>query len=89
MLFRSILSFQGKEQKLTTKESELLKVLSKNIGKEVDRNDLLKAVWGDDNYFNGRSMDVYIAKLRKLLKEDSNIEIMNVHGVGFKLLVKQ
>ena len=82
------LLFQGKEQKLTTKESELLKVLSKNIGKEVDRNDLLKAVWGDDNYFNGRSMDVYIAKLRKALKGDEAIEIMNVHGKGFKLIVK-
>jgi len=83
-----ILSFQGKEQKLTTKESELLKVLSKNIGREVDRNDLLKAVWGDDNYFNGRSMDVYITKLRKYLSLDEKVEIVNIHGKGFKLTLK-
>ena len=83
-----ILSFQGNESKLTTKESELLKILAKNIGKEVDRNDLLNAVWGDDNYFNGRSMDVYITKLRKYLNQDEKVEIVNIHGKGFKLLVK-
>jgi two-component system, OmpR family, response regulator len=83
-----ILSFQGNEQKLTTKECELLKILAKNIGKEVDRNDLLKAVWGDDNYFNGRSMDVYITKLRKYLNQDEKVEIVNIHGKGFKLMVK-
>ena len=60
-----------------------------NQNELLDRQAALRAVWGDDNYFNGRSMDVYIAKLRKLLKEDPNIEIMNVHGIGFKLLVKQ
>ena len=75
------------ESKLTTKESELLKILCKNEGKEVDRNDMLKAVWGDDNYFNGRSMDVYITKLRKYLKADENVEIVNIHGKGFKLMV--
>ena len=83
-----ILSFQGNEHKLTTKESELLKILAKNIGKEVDRNDLLNAVWGDDNYFNGRSMDVYITKLRKYLNKDEKVEIVNIHGKGFKLMVK-
>ncbi|MDB4089025.1 response regulator transcription factor [Flavobacteriales bacterium] len=83
-----ILSFQGNEQKLTTKESELFKILCKNIGKEVDRNDMLKAVWGDDNYFNGRSMDVYITKLRKYLNQDDNVEIVNIHGKGFKLMTK-
>ncbi len=83
-----ILSFQGNEQKLTTKESELFKILCKNIGKEVDRNDMLKAVWGDDNYFNGRSMDVYITKLRKYLNQDDKVEIVNIHGKGFKLMVK-
>jgi two-component system OmpR family response regulator len=62
--------------------------LSKNIGKEVDRNDLLKAVWGDDNYFNGRSMDVYITKLRKYLSLDEKVEIVNIHGKGFKLTLK-
>ena len=76
-----------KEQKLTTKESDLLKLLCKNINNILERNHALKAVWGDDNYFNGRSMDVYIAKLRKYLKEDSSIQIINVHGKGFKLLI--
>jgi two-component system, OmpR family, response regulator len=75
-------------QKLTTKENELLKLLCKNINGVLERNHALKAVWGDDNYFNGRSMDVYIAKLRKYLGEDPNVEIVNVHGKGFKLFVK-
>jgi len=76
-------------KKLTTKENLLLRLLVKNQNELLDRQAALRAVWGDDNYFNGRSMDVYIAKLRKLLKDDTNIEIMNVHGIGFKLLVKQ
>ena len=67
----------------------MLKLLVQNQNDLLDRQAALRAIWGDDNYFNGRSMDVYIAKLRKLLKEDENIEIMNVHGIGFKLLVKQ
>lgn len=74
--------------KLTTKENQLLKLLCKNQNEILDRQATLRAIWGDDNYFNGRSMDVYIAKLRKLLKEDERIEIMNVHGKGFQLLVK-
>lgn len=75
-------------KKLTTKENQLLQLLVKNKNEILDRNATLRAVWGDDNYFNGRSMDVYIAKLRKALKADENIEIMNVHGKGFKLIVK-
>jgi DNA-binding response OmpR family regulator len=75
-------------KKLTTKENQLLQLLVKNKNEILDRQATLRAVWGDDNYFNGRSMDVYIAKLRKLLKEDESIEIMNIHGVGFKLIVK-
>jgi len=77
------------DKKLTTKENQLLKLLVKNQNEILDRQATLRAIWGDDNYFNGRSMDVYIAKLRKLLKEDESIEIMNVHGKGFKLIVKQ
>jgi DNA-binding response OmpR family regulator len=77
------------QQKLTTKENELLKLLCKNVNGVLERNNALKAVWGDDNYFNGRSMDVYIAKLRKYLKQDENVEIVNVHGKGFKLFVRQ
>lgn len=85
----SVLHLNKGPKKLTTKENMLLKLLVQNQNDLLDRQVALRAVWGDDNYFNGRSMDVYIAKLRKLLKEDENIEIMNVHGIGFKLLVKQ
>ncbi len=85
----SRLLFTGDEPvKLTTKENQLLKLLCKNQNEILDRQAALRAIWGDDNYFNGRSMDVYIAKLRKLLKEDERIEIMNVHGKGFQMLVK-
>ena len=83
-----LLKLGTEQQKLTTKESDLLKLLCKNVNGILERNNALKAVWGDDNYFNGRSMDVYIAKLRKYLSEDENVEIVNVHGKGFKLFVK-
>lgn len=81
------LDLKGKPQKLTTKESDLLKLLCMNPNNIVDRDFALNAVWKDNNYFSGRSMDVYIAKLRKYLKEDPRVEIVNVHGRGFKLLV--
>jgi two-component system OmpR family response regulator len=84
-----VLHLTDGERKLTTKENQLLQLLVKNENEILDRQATLRAIWGDDNYFNGRSMDVYIAKLRKLLKEDENIEIMNVHGKGFKLVVKE
>jgi DNA-binding response OmpR family regulator len=74
------------ETKLTTKENELLYLLCKNKNGVMERSLALKAIWGDDNYFNGRSMDVYIAKLRKHLRMDPSVEIINVHGRGFKLL---
>lgn len=83
---KRILSLEGDDQKLTTKENQLLKLLVKNKNQVLDRQAALRAIWGDDNYFNGRSMDVYIAKLRKILKKDERIEIMNVHGKGFKLI---
>ena len=83
------LIIEKEEQKLTTKETDLLKLLCKNKNRVLERNNALKAVWGDDNYFNGRSMDVYITKLRKYLKKDPNIQIINVHGKGFKLLETQ
>lgn len=82
-----ILDLKGAQQKLTTKEAELLKLLCLHTNEVLDRNFALKAIWNDDNYFNGRSMDVYIAKLRKYLKEDTSVELLNVHGKGFKLLV--
>ena len=83
-----MLHLKDEVKKLTTKENQLLQLLVKNKNEILDRHATLRAIWGDDNYFNGRSMDVYIAKLRKALKEDVNIEIMNVHGKGFKLIVK-
>lgn len=76
----------GEEAKLTTKENELLYLLVKHKNDILERSYALNSIWGDDNYFNGRSMDVYIAKLRKHLKADEKIEILNVHGKGFKLL---
>lgn len=83
-----LLHLKDEVKKLTTKENQLLKLLVKNQNEILDRQATLRAIWGDDNYFNGRSMDVYIAKLRKALREDDSIEIMNVHGKGFKLVVK-
>ncbi len=84
---RQILKYHEKEIKLTTKESELLHLLCLNRNGVLERNYALNAIWGDDNYFNGRSMDVYIAKLRKHLRPEQRIEIINIHGKGFKLLV--
>lgn len=76
------------QQKLTSKESELLKLLCLHINDTLEREMALKLVWGEDSYFNGRSMDVFISKLRKYLQEDKNVEIVNVHGKGFKLMVR-
>lgn len=73
-------------QKLTTKESELLALLCSHVNDILERNYALKTIWVDDNYFNARSMDVYITKLRKLLKGDPSIEIINIHGKGYKLI---
>lgn len=78
----------GDNKKLTTKENELFYLLVKNQEGVLDRNEALKKVWGDDNYFNGRSMDVYITKLRKYVVDSKQVEIMNVHGKGFRLLIK-
>ncbi len=77
-----------KETPLTNKQAELLRLLYLNKNKLLKRETALKTIWGEDDYFMGRSMDVHIAKLRKLLKEDPNIAISNVHGVGFKLEVQ-
>ena len=75
-----------KEIRLTAKENALLKMFCQNMNKTLDRSEALKKIWYDDSYFNARSMDVYIAKLRKYLREDDNIEILTVHGQGFKLV---
>ncbi|MGB4845445.1 MAG: response regulator transcription factor [Ferruginibacter sp.] len=83
------LTVDGKTQTLSPKENELLKMLSEYKNDLLSREIALKKIWGSDTYFNGRSMDVYIAKLRKYLKEDSNLEIVNIHGNGFRLVVTE
>ncbi|NOR73707.1 MAG: response regulator [Draconibacterium sp.] len=84
---KQILSEGDNAVKLTTKESDLLKLLCQNQNKVLERNYALKSIWIDDNYFNARSMDVYITKLRKHLKAEESVEIINVHGKGYKLIV--
>lgn len=83
---KQILTINGESTKLTTKESELLALLCAHANDILERNHALKQIWVDDNYFNARSMDVYITKLRKLLKPDPSIEIINIHGKGYKLI---
>lgn len=77
----------NKTQILSPKESELLRMLCDFKNDLLPRETALKKIWGSDTYFNGRSMDVYIAKLRKYLKEDNKVEIVNIHGNGFRLVV--
>ncbi len=86
---KQVLLFEDKTQKLTTKESELLTLLCSHVNDILERNYALKSIWIDDNYFNARSMDVYITKLRKLLKDDPAIEIINIHGKGYKLIAPE
>jgi DNA-binding response OmpR family regulator len=86
---KQVLAINGEEIKLTTKENQLLKMLSANRNEVLARQDALTQVWGDDTYHNGRSMDVYITKLRKHLRADPSLEIINVHGEGFRLLVQE
>ena len=81
------LSFEDNKIKLTTKENELLKLLSINLNEVLDRSEALIKVWGDDSFYNARSMDVYITKLRKHIKKDENLKIINVHGKGYKLIL--
>ncbi|MDH6354815.1 two-component system OmpR family response regulator [Dysgonomonas sp. PH5-45] len=83
---KQILTINGEQTKLTTKESELLSLLCAHANDILERNHALKQIWVDDNYFNARSMDVYITKLRKLLKPAQDIEIINIHGKGYKLI---
>ena len=82
------LKYQGKETKLSTKEADLLRMLCLHKNALLPRDETLKEIWGDDDYFNARSMDVYITKLRKYLKPDEHIQIMNIHGKGYKLMVE-
>lgn len=84
---KQILKYGEEEHKLTTKESDLLRLLCNNMNNVLERNFALKTIWQEDSYFNARSMDVYITKLRKYLKGDSSIQILNIHGKGYKLIV--
>ncbi|MCQ2299093.1 MAG: response regulator transcription factor [Bacteroidales bacterium] len=83
-----MLSIDGNDRRLTSKEAELLRLFCMNFNQLVDRNSTLQKIWKDDSYFAARSMDVYITKLRKFLKADPTVQIINVHGVGFKLTQK-
>lgn len=75
--------------KLTAREADLLKLLHQNANQITDRKTALEIIWGSDSYFNARSMDVYITKLRKFLKADPSVELMNVHGKGYKLMIRE
>ncbi len=86
---RQMLNIGKNQEKLTSKESDLLKLLCDNLNEVLDRSVALNKIWHDDSYFNARSMDVYITKLRKFLKEDPEVELLNVHGVGFKLIAPE
>ncbi len=86
---KQLLTIDGVPTKLTTKESELLGLLCAHANEILQRDFALKTIWIDDNYFNARSMDVYITKLRKHLKADDSIEIINIHGKGYKLIVPE
>ncbi len=82
-----IISKDGEQQKVSTKEAELLRLLCLKMNNVLTREEALLQIWHDDNYFNGRSMDVFLSKLRKYLRDEPKVEIINVHGKGYKLLV--
>lgn len=86
---KQLLTIGEKQTKLTTKENELLALLCAHSNEILQRDFALKTIWIDDNYFNARSMDVYITKLRKHLKDDDQIEIINIHGKGYKLIAPE
>lgn len=83
------LSVDGRPKTLTQKEADVLLLLFTNQNRVLKRDEILKDVWGDDDYFMGRSMDVFISKLRKYLKEDPSVQITNYHGVGFRLEIRK
>ena len=86
---KQLLMIGDEQRKLTTKENELLALLCSHANEILQRDFALKTIWIDDNYFNARSMDVYITKLRKHLKDDPQIEIINIHGKGYKLITPE
>jgi DNA-binding response OmpR family regulator len=74
------------DRKLSYRESELLKILYENREKIIDRKDILNLLWGNDNFFNSRNLDVYITKLRSYLKEDPTVEIITIKGIGYRFV---
>lgn len=84
-----ILSFENNHRNLTQKESDLLKKLCIHQGTALKREEILNSIWGNDDYFTGRSLDVFVSRLRKYLKDDLRVEIQNLHSVGFRLMIKQ
>lgn len=84
-----MLSINGESRTLTLKESELIKYFATNTNKVLSRNEILQNIWGSDDYFLGRSLDVFISRLRKYFKADPNIKIINLHGIGFRFSVKK
>ena len=86
---KQLLTIGDKQTKLTTKENELLALLCSHRNEILQCDFAVKTIWIDDNYFNARSMDVYITKLRKLLQDDERVQIINIHGKGYKLIIPQ
>jgi DNA-binding response OmpR family regulator len=84
----TLIDSKGKNQ-LTQKEADVLNYFCQNMDKVLRRDDILMSIWGDDDYFIGRSLDVFISRLRKYLKNDPNVSIENIHSVGFKMMVKK
>jgi DNA-binding response OmpR family regulator len=82
------LSINGNSRNLTLKEAELIRFFAENTNKVLSRNEILEKVWGSNDYFLGRSLDVFISRLRKYFNEDSGIKIINLHGIGFRFSVK-
>ena len=85
---RQMLQFKEEKKKLTSREADLLRLLCLHMNNVLERDEALRTLWGNDSFFNGRSMDVFISRLRKYLHKDKNVEILNVHGKGFKLVVR-
>lgn len=86
---RSTLTIGRRRQKLTPHEADLLRLLCRHKNQTLSRETALKEIWRDAGYFSGRSMDVYVSRLRKCLKDDPSVEIMGVHGQGFRLIVDE
>ncbi len=83
------LSIDGTNRKLTLKETELIKLFSENENRVLNRDEILEKIWGSNDYFLGRSLDVFISRLRKYFKPDPNIKIINLHGIGFRFLIQK